>query len=874
MYLTELTFIVENSYPKPSRADSISLMKFARVANTVRNIQKSQSLRYMYKRVEAIAGIIREPDVLDNDTLYQLSYYLEPRGGAPVSGEKPVQLVHCSDPVFMLKKRSHRKLKVKKKSKVDFIKRTVRTNSQAPLPMTDSGKPGELPTVEEADAALQFNSDYEWHMKYPVITAEDYPFKGTDSLETLVIKSRKLAGGSVERLIERFTLKHSSSSDLDVFLSGYGFYLSPRELFSLLKQRFDPPPLRSKIIPEKNSYSLRITLPMRNKVAQVLRKWLRKHPYDILGDESLRGEVKKFYQERLKTRVNANSLFALKFSLSDKGAFRPQDPPSSFFKASFSKPAATCAVTDFDAEEVARQICLGDFCVFERVKGSDLDPALTDIGRNKFGPTLDKLMSRERRLQEMIRKEIRTAAEGDEKLGKKVVARWAAVSENLKVLNNWHSYYAILVALSDFLEDESYWSGSAIRANVRKGFLGLSGAGADARLRTELAITMQKLPGIPYIPPLLEVVQEVTQPDKYLSVSGKVWNFSRCTALHDALEPIFFIPRKSHFHFIEIDVMQDWLGRDIPKPFPVKNKNNFKKNKEKRSPGLSVSDSSTRAGGRSPRREVGVHVSSGAGRGGHRSSSSVRMGSSDEEGGGTSGSVSSSVSVTSDIGRPKRRESEHEKVMEMLVFGWNGVGRRSLVRALAQGDAVDGDTPFITINGNNIAVSCPGHATQTMTLPEATSDPTSVKLVLLVYDITNASSVNGLIKWWKTFGTASMEGILVGTHSDISPRGIPPGAVASWAKKNGMASFEVCSLSSDGIPVLLETLKGIFEAARPRVMSLSTEEEEDDVRLDSLPKMPTTEKEWSEMVNYIRALESIASATGSSLPNPPANWNA
>lgn len=84
MYLTELTFIVENTYPKPSSPEMIPLLKIGRIANTVRyvgypnallplitsscsvrtaftlinltcrNIQKSQSLRYVFRRVPAV----------------------------------------------------------------------------------------------------------------------------------------------------------------------------------------------------------------------------------------------------------------------------------------------------------------------------------------------------------------------------------------------------------------------------------------------------------------------------------------------------------------------------------------------------------------------------------------------------------------------------------------------------------------------------------------------------------------------------------------------------------------------------------------------------------------------------------------------------
>jgi len=49
---------------------------------------------------------------------------------------------------------------------------------------------------------------------------------------------------------------------------------------------------------------------------------------------------------------------------------------------------------------------------------------------------------------------------------------------------------------------------------------------------------------------------------------------------------------------------------------------------------------------------------------------------------------------------------------------------------------------------------------------------------LLVYDISKATSANGLFSWWKAANTAKIPTILVGTHSDL-PRQIPPGSVLS-----------------------------------------------------------------------------------------------
>lgn len=86
------------------------------------------------------------------------------------------------------------------------------------------------------------DSDYEWHIKFPLKVPEDYPFQGTgdtpktfpiphilldnahfiDSIESLVVKNGRLAGGSVERLVERFTLKHMDSDDMTHFLACYG----------------------------------------------------------------------------------------------------------------------------------------------------------------------------------------------------------------------------------------------------------------------------------------------------------------------------------------------------------------------------------------------------------------------------------------------------------------------------------------------------------------------------------------------------------------------------------------------------------------------------------------------------------------------------
>lgn len=89
-------------------------------------------------------------------------------------------------------------------------------------------------------------------------------------------------------------------------------------------------------------------------------------------------------------------------------------------------------------------------------------------------------------------------------------------------------------------------------------------------------------------------------------------------------------------------------------------------------------------------------------------------------------------------------------------------------------------------------------------LSDIVSTEHNVHVVLLVYNISDAASVNGLIKWWKVVHLRichfvhfqankgdDMSAILVGTHSDSSNRAIPAGAVSSWAQKNEMESFDV-----------------------------------------------------------------------------------
>lgn len=176
-------------------------------------------------------------------------------------------------------------------------------------------------------------------------------------------------------------------------------YITAEELFDLLVSRFELPTLRTPSPLDNQNYADAIVYPMRNRVAEFLRKWLRKHPYDILGNRALKERALRFYRDvrplhpirlviriysfqRMKTRVVEDVVKALKFGLADKAIFRPQDPPESFFKENFGvrarlpsfllistdKAAADSTIMDFDAEEVARQICLADHELFVKVR--------------------------------------------------------------------------------------------------------------------------------------------------------------------------------------------------------------------------------------------------------------------------------------------------------------------------------------------------------------------------------------------------------------------------------------------------------------------------------------------------------------------------
>jgi hypothetical protein len=318
IFLTDLTFFEEGNPNFVGPRKLINFKKRRQTAETIRKIQQYQLKPYNLEPVEFIQKKLKSQRVLDDVTLYECSYYIEPKPGK------------------------------------------------------------ERPQKPEAIGGTPVKSTVEEPIRFDLEFVKDYPFYQLDNPNNIVLEKEgnQIKYGTLTKIIERLTHhQYADTKSMFTFLATFRTFATPHEVLDLLIWRYNVPPPRDKSPESLQKYKTKMQTPIILRVVNVLKGWIDKHYYDFENDPELKRKLLNFVDGPLAQNPNhqagLKALIAKKEE--QKGAVASVEldkvPPSKLPPVGVDPTTAT--VLDFDPEEIARQLALINHEVFAAIKPTE-----------------------------------------------------------------------------------------------------------------------------------------------------------------------------------------------------------------------------------------------------------------------------------------------------------------------------------------------------------------------------------------------------------------------------------------------------------------------------------------------------------------------
>ena len=108
----------------------------------------------------------------------------------------------------------------------------------------------------------------------------------------------EIRGATPTKLVERLTNPSFVDQDfVTAFLLTYRSFTTPTRLLAMLRGRFDVPMPHNVTAAELATFYRRMVVPIRLRVVNVIKHWLRRHAYDFEGDPKLRAACMHFAEQ-------------------------------------------------------------------------------------------------------------------------------------------------------------------------------------------------------------------------------------------------------------------------------------------------------------------------------------------------------------------------------------------------------------------------------------------------------------------------------------------------------------------------------------------------------------------------------------------------
>ncbi|XP_014209785.1 protein son of sevenless isoform X2 [Copidosoma floridanum] len=323
-----------------------------------------------------------------------------------------------------------------------------------------------------------------------------YRFAEPDSPSNIIVEAREKGGppfikaATLVKLVERLTYHiYADPAFVRTFLTTYRNFCSPRELLTLLTERFDiPDPAKvydvdlnsGKAIPKEDfkRYRKEFCQPVQFRVLNVLRHWVDHHYYDFQKDATLLAEleiflamvsdncksmkkwvdsVKKIVQRKQKNKSEQENI-TFSFERSPPPIERHLDNPSNT-TTNTPTTANTTSTTSYANQlesagplltchpiELARQLTLYEFELYRKVKPSELvGSAWTKKDKETTSPNLLKMIKHTTNFTRWLEKNILETENFEERVA--IVSRVIEILMVLQELNNFNGVLSICSAI-------------------------------------------------------------------------------------------------------------------------------------------------------------------------------------------------------------------------------------------------------------------------------------------------------------------------------------------------------------------------------------------------------------------------------------------
>jgi hypothetical protein len=408
IYLTDLTFVEEGN---PDMVQGlINFNKRHLVSELIRSIQQYQLKPYAFEPVQYIQDKLRRGRVWDEDTLYEVSEYLEPRPGKE-RGPKPLVLGG---------------------------------------PVAKKGK-----DAKAGEPEVEFKTELDFQRGYPFYAADTPTIIQYDPQNPGVVRA-----ATVAKLVERMTHHFNpDTNSLQAFLATFRAYSTPEDIMELVVGRYMMPTPKDKSPELLAQYKEKFQTPIYLRVFNMLKDWISKHSYDFEADFKLRQKAVEFINGPLSQNSPAfakgikpliekieagQSLWISQASEDPAPASKPPPPQ-------LAANMMNATVLDMDSEEIARQMTLLIHRVFQEVKPNEwLNQNYSGEKRNQTAPSIVKWNSMNAVLRTWIDNELNHPLVHADTINRlpAVVAKFLEVADFCQQLNNYDGLKTIMHVLN------------------------------------------------------------------------------------------------------------------------------------------------------------------------------------------------------------------------------------------------------------------------------------------------------------------------------------------------------------------------------------------------------------------------------------------
>jgi len=469
IYLTDLTFI-EDGHKKKTSDGLVNFLQRRQQADVIREIQQYQQSPYCLETVTFIQDYLNGLSYYDDNTLWKLSQYIEPR-----------------DP-----------------------------NNPPP-------KPPELMTSTERKSfkKQQANMDFELQK------VDGYKFYEKDSPTNIRLELidgiHVVSAATLLKLIERMTYDKAlmDTRFLIAFLSGYREFCTSQELLDLLIVRYNVPPPKQTDAETKAKYDKMKLKPIRLRVFNAIKNWVEKHFYDFVADPELLAKLKTFIQNEIQPFDNIwatalNKAINKQQKVQDKSIYGTPPP---VHEPPAGVTSNTAKITDFEPREVARQMCLIMEQDFRQIKPYELLARAWEDPQK--APNVATYNARFKQIECLFNSEIASCSRNNEALAK-IISQFVKVATFLLEYNNFAGAKAIINGLERTHVKELTEAWRIVPLDDRKAFFSFKKHMDKNQASFREKMLAANPPSVPFLEIYLELLTEIENKHPKPNNSGMI----------------------------------------------------------------------------------------------------------------------------------------------------------------------------------------------------------------------------------------------------------------------------------------------------------------------------------------------------------------